>query len=123
MPSGLTEDRPIYIQIKEYIEGEILSGALRGDAQIPSTNQLVSYFTVNPVTVLKGISLLTDEGILYKKRGIGMFVSPGARELLLKKHREVFAADLILPMVRRAKPLGLTPKELQKLIEQVWEEA
>ncbi|GHU59296.1 GntR family transcriptional regulator [Spirochaetia bacterium] len=122
MVSGLTEDRPIYIQIKEYIEGEILSGTLKADEQIPSTNQLVSYFSINPVTVLKGIGLLTDEAILYKKRGVGMFVDAGAREIILNKYRELFAADLILPMVRRAKPLGLSLKELQKRIEQVWEE-
>jgi DNA-binding transcriptional regulator YhcF (GntR family) len=122
MTSGLAEDRPIYIQIKEYIEGEILSGALKADEQIPSTNQLVSYFNINPVTVLKGIGLLTDEAILYKKRGVGMFVSAGAREIILGKYRELFAADLLLPMVRRAKPLGLSLRELQKQIEQVWEE-
>jgi DNA-binding transcriptional regulator YhcF (GntR family) len=119
---GLTEDRPIYIQIKEYIEGEILAGNLKADEQIPSTNQMVSFFNINPVTVLKGIGLLTDEGIVYKKRGVGMFVSSKARELLLKKHREVFAADLIMPMVRRGKSLGITVQELQRLVEQVWEE-
>jgi DNA-binding transcriptional regulator YhcF (GntR family) len=119
---NLTEDRPIYIQIKEYIEGEILTGNLAADEQIPSTNQLVSFFNINPVTVLKGIGLLTDEGIVYKKRGVGMFVSADARELLLKKHREVFAADMIMPMARRGKALGLSVKELQKLVEQVWEE-
>ncbi|GHV00361.1 GntR family transcriptional regulator [Spirochaetia bacterium] len=122
MTLNLTEDRPIYIQIKEYIEGEILTGNLTADEQIPSTHQLVSFFNINPVTVLKGIGLLTDEGIVYKKRGVGMFVSADARELLRRKHREVFAADMIMPMVRRGKALGLSVKELQKLVEQVWEE-
>jgi DNA-binding transcriptional regulator YhcF (GntR family) len=123
MIPNLSGDRPIYIQIKEYIEGEILSGNIKGDGQIPSTSQLVSYFSINPVTVLKGISLLTDEGILYKKRGLGIFVCPGAQEFLMKKYREVFAADWIQPMVQRAKPLGISLEELHKLTTQVWEES
>ena len=84
MKSVLDSNRPIYIQIKETIEEDILNGRLLPDEQIPSNSQLVSHYKINPVTVLKGINLLVDEGTIYKKRGLGMFVSPDAPEKLKK---------------------------------------
>ena len=76
---------PLFIQIAEWIEGEILSGNIEEGENIPSTNQFASVYGINPATARKGFDLLTDEGIIYKKRGIGMFVSDGAREKIASK--------------------------------------
>ena len=79
----LTESKSIYLQISEMIETDILRGILLEEEQVPSTNELAKRYTINPATAGKGVNLLVDEGILYKKRGIGMFVSAGAREKIL----------------------------------------
>src|SRR5690554_6052727 len=98
MKSVLDSNRPIYLQIKEIIEEDILNGRLLPEEQIPSNSQLVSHYNINPVTVLKGINLLVDEGIIYKKRGLGMFVSPDAPEKLKKRFSKSFFQEQIEPM-------------------------
>lgn len=120
--TDLRDDRPIFIQIKEYIEQGILSGSFGADVQIPSTNQLVSYFGINPVTVMKGIGLLAEEGILYKKRGVGMFVSPDAEAILKKRYTEALGEEFVLPLLRRAHALGLSLEDLKKMFDENWEE-
>lgn len=116
----ISDDRPIYLQIKEYLEEEILKGALTDDDQIPSTNELASFFGINPITVLKGVTMLTDENIIYKKRGIGMFVSPGACKKIQEHYRSIFVAETIEPLVLRAKALQFSQEELQQSIEEAW---
>ncbi|MDR0514355.1 MAG: GntR family transcriptional regulator [Coriobacteriaceae bacterium] len=120
MRPTLDNDRPLFLQIKEAIEGDILSGLLVPDDQIPSNSQLVSFFGINPVTVHKGVSLLLDEGIVYKKRGLGMFVSQKAPELLRKKRQAGFQKDYIEPLVFEAKNLALRSEDIHALIEEVW---
>ncbi len=76
------DDRsPIYLQIAEQIKNDIVTGALAEDEQVMSTNQYAAFYQINPATAAKGFAQLVDEGVLYKKRGIGMFVSPDARKL------------------------------------------
>lgn len=118
----LHEDRPIYLQLKEYLETEVLEGRLGDDEQTPSTNELAAFFGINPITALKGVSMLVDEGILYKKRGVGMFVNPGARATLQSRYRDTLAEESILPLVRRAKLLEMTSKDLKAAIDAVWKE-
>jgi GntR family transcriptional regulator len=102
------DDRsPIYRQIADRIKAEVLSEALRGDAQVMSTNQYAAFYRINPATAAKAFQQLVDEGVLYKKRGIGMFVSPDARDALRAKHRESFFADMVDPMVAEAKAIGI----------------
>ncbi len=120
MKLTLDSDRPIYLQIKESIEEDILNGKLAPDEQIPSINQLVSFYNINPVTVLKGINLLVDEGTIYKKRGIGMYVSPGALEQLKKRFSQTFFHEHVEPLTQLAKPLGFTLSEIHEMIEQAW---
>ena len=120
MTLDLKDGRPIFIQIKEYIEQGVLSGNFGADEQIPSTNQLVSYFGINPITVMKGIGLLTDEGILYKKRGVGMFVSPGAIDILKKRYAGALSEEFVQPLLNRARALGLTKEELHKILDENW---
>lgn len=113
----LTEDRPIFQQIAEQLEEGILSGAYPEESQVPSITEYSVQYRINPATALKGINLLVDAGLLYKKRGVGMFVSPGAREQLRRQRRERFYQDYIQRMVREARNLGLTDGELRTLLE------
>jgi DNA-binding transcriptional regulator YhcF (GntR family) len=90
------DDRsPIYLQIAEQIKNDIITGALAEDEQVMSTNQYASFYRINPATAAKGFAQLVDDGVLYKKRGIGMFVSPNARELLRTGRRESFFAERV----------------------------
>ncbi len=121
MKPTLDNNRPIYLQIKESIEEDILNGRLAPDEQIPSNSQLVSFYNINPVTVLKGINLLVDEGILYKKRGLGMYVSSDAPEKLKKRFSQAFFHEQIEPLTALAKPLGFSKTELHDMIDRAWE--
>ena len=113
---------PLFIQISEWIENEILSGNIEEGECIPSTNQFASVYGINPATARKGFDLLTDEGIIYKKRGIGMFVADGAREKLLKKAKAKLVNEEVKALVKDAIGLGITKKELIDLInsEESW---
>lgn len=114
---ALTDDRPIFQQIAEQLEEGILSGAYPEESQVPSITEYSVQYRINPATALKGINLLVDAGLLYKKRGVGMFVSPGAREKLRQTRRERFYQDYVQRMVREARNLGLTDSELRTLLE------
>jgi len=116
----LDDGRPIFLQIKEGIEADIVSGLLLPEQQIPSNSQLVSFYQINPVTVLKGVNLLADEGIVYKKRGLGMFVSADAPELLRKKYQAAFVHDYLEPLVRQAQTLGFELSAVQERVADVW---
>ena len=118
MNERLTEQKSIYLQISEMIETDILRGILLEEEQVPSTNELAKRYTINPATAAKGINLLVDDGILYKRRGIGMFVSPGAREKILRKRRAAFARDHIAPLLAEARSLGITREELLNMIKE-----
>ena len=84
MRRGFDETKPIYLQVKERIEDQIISGQLKEGDQIPSTTQLVQFYKINHLTVSKAIHLLVEEGIVYKKRGVGMFMAEGAKEKLVR---------------------------------------
>lgn len=107
---------PLFIQIAEWIEGEILSGNIEEGESIPSTNQFASVYGINPATARKGFDLLTDEGIIYKKRGIGMFVSDGAREKIASKAKNKLIEESVSQLVENAKRLGITKTELIEII-------
>jgi DNA-binding transcriptional regulator YhcF (GntR family) len=117
-PTGATVDdsRPIFLQIAEQIENDIISGALPEETQVPSTNELAAYLRINPATAGKGVNLLVDSGILYKKRGIGMFVADGARERLVTQRRDRFREQYLAPLVAEAAKLGITPAQLADMI-------
>jgi DNA-binding transcriptional regulator YhcF (GntR family) len=102
------DDRsPIYLQIADKIKEDILSGSLREDEQVMSTNQYAAFYRINPATAAKGFHQLIDEGILYKRRGVGMFVAPDARAKLLTQRRERFFADVVNPVIAEARILGI----------------
>lgn len=113
----IDDNRPIFVQIAERIENDILDGELPEESQVPSTNQFASFYQINPATAAKGVNLLVDQGILYKKRGVGMFVASGAREKLMQKRREQFYEQYIVAMMREARKLGITTNMLIDMIQ------
>ncbi|MCO5294382.1 MAG: GntR family transcriptional regulator [Homoserinimonas sp.] len=108
----MDESRPIFIQIAEQIEDSIIDGELAEEAQVPSTNEYAAFYRINPATAGKGVNLLVDEGVLYKKRGIGMFVAKGARSALLEKRRKKFLAEFIRPLLSEAARLDISAEQL-----------
>ncbi|MBC5636238.1 GntR family transcriptional regulator [Ornithinibacillus sp. BX22] len=119
MSKAFDQDKPIYIQIREKIEDQVINKQLKEGEQAPSTNQLVNFYKINHVTVAKGVSQLVDEGILYKKRGIGMFVAEGAREKLIQKRKKSFIEDYIIKLVQEADKLEITESEIISFIKKV----
>jgi DNA-binding transcriptional regulator YhcF (GntR family) len=119
MSTLFDHDKPIYLQIREKIEDQIVNDQLKEGEQAPSTNQLVSFYKINHATVSKGINQLVEEGILFKKRGIGMFVADGAKGVLVQKRKDAFVDDYIVGLVREAEKLGITEKEIVQLISKV----
>ena len=116
MNLGLSEERSIYLQIGEKIEEDILRGILLEEERVPSTNELARAYTINPATAAKGINLLVDQGILYKKRGIGMFVAKGAKEQIIEKRKQNFYDRYVRGLVEEAESLSITEEELLEMI-------
>ena len=112
----LNQEKSIYLQIKEMIERDILRDILLEEERVPSTNELAKLYAINPATAAKGINLLVEEGILYKKRGIGMFVAEGAQAAIMKKRKEHFFDDYIKGLLSEAASLGISRKELIEMI-------
>lgn len=112
----MDDTRPIFVQIAERIENDIIDGTIPEESQVPSTNQFASFYGINPATAAKGVNLLVEQGILYKKRGIGMFVAAGARADLTDKRRQQFYEQYVVAMIREAGKLGITAEQLSEMI-------
>ncbi|MCI6640522.1 MAG: GntR family transcriptional regulator [Pygmaiobacter massiliensis] len=117
MNLNLNQERSIYLQIGEAIENDILRGILQEEERVPSTNELAKLYSINPATAAKGVNLLVDAGILYKKRGIGMFVSQGAKQQIQAKRRDEFYQSYVVRLAAEAKSLSITKQELIEMIE------
>jgi DNA-binding transcriptional regulator YhcF (GntR family) len=113
----IDENRPIFGQIAERIEEDILAGRLAEEEQVPSTNQFATLYQINPATAAKGVNLLVDQGILYKKRGLGMYVASGARAKLLEKRREQFFEHYVVTMLQEAEKLDITTEQLTEMVQ------
>jgi DNA-binding transcriptional regulator YhcF (GntR family) len=113
---NLQSDVPIFIQIAEQLENAILTGALTEDMQAPSTTEISVSYKINPATALKGITMLTDDGILYKKRGLGMFVAKGAKDVIQKKRKYQFFEKFVLPLLSEAQKLSISTDEINEMI-------
>lgn len=113
----MDESRPIFLQIAEQIENDIISGVLPEETQVPSTNEFAAFHRINPATAGKGVNLLVDTGVLYKKRGIGMFVAEGARARLVAERRDHFREQYVQPLLVEADKLGISPAELSAMIQ------
>jgi DNA-binding transcriptional regulator YhcF (GntR family) len=114
----LNSDKSIYIQIAEVIENEILLGNLKEGDQAPSTNQFAKVYQINPATAGKGLNLLVEDGILFKKRGLGMFVSEGARENILEKRQESFFKETLPEIIKEVERLEIPTEKIIKFIEE-----
>lgn len=114
----IEDGRALFLQIAEQVEGSIIDGSLAEDTQAPSTNELAGFYRINPATAAKGVNMLVEKGVLHKRRGIGMFVAAGARELLLAERRTVFADRFIAPLLEEAQRIGLEPDDVAALIRE-----
>jgi GntR family transcriptional regulator len=112
----IEEGRPIFLQIAEQIENDIIARVYAEEQQVPSTNEFASFYRINPATAAKGVGLLVDQGILYKKRGIGMFVATGATAKLVAERQQKFFAQYVLPMIGEARKLGISQNQLSQMI-------
>lgn len=114
----MDESRPIFTQIAEQIENDIIVGNMAEETQVPSINEIAMFYRINPATALKGINLLVDDGAIYKKRGIGMFVATGAKTRLVEKRRERFTTEFIKPLLAEANKLGISAEKLTAMLTQ-----
>lgn len=117
---SVTENLPIFVRIAEGINDAILSGELKEGDQVPSTTTISTNYDVNIATVNKGFNLLVSEGILFKKRGVGMFVAEGAQEKLIAARRAVFKERYIIGAMEEARRLKYTIDDLQAMVEEVY---
>jgi DNA-binding transcriptional regulator YhcF (GntR family) len=119
----MQEEQPIFLQLAYQLENGILSGVYPEESQVPSITEFSVTYKINPATALKGINVLVDAGLLYKKRGVGMFVTQGAPQKLRTQRRECFYHDYIEKAVQEAKSLGLTADEIIKMMRKGFEDA
>lgn len=110
-------EKPIYLQLAEEIEDAVLSGAYQEETQIPSTTEISVGYKINPATALKGINRLVDDGIVYKKRGVGMFVATGAKDKIFEKRKETFFEVYVTSMISEARKLSITKEDILKMLE------
>lgn len=122
MNETLSDQGAIYLQIAHMIEDDILRGIYREEEQVPSTNELARALRINPATAAKGINLLVEQGILYKRRGIGMFVAPGAGQAVRASRQAAFYKRFVCPMVKEVAGLGLTVQQLNEMVARAAEE-
>lgn len=117
----LTGDKPIFQQLADHITAEILKGTYPEDSQIPSINEFAEFFRINPATANKGINILVNQGVIYKKRGIGMFVATGARTILLQEGRQEFIRTFIVPLITEASTLGMSKDDVLAAVTAAFE--
>src|SRR5450432_596106 len=110
--AGLDDGAPLFVQIADRLAEEIADGGLAEGERVPSTNELAAFHRINPATAAKGINVLAAEGLLEKRRGVGMFVAAGARRRLLEKRRARFAERYVAPLVAEAGRLGIGANDL-----------
>ena len=122
MRGTLNDQSLIYLQIAQMLEDDILRGVYREEEQVPSTNELARGYNINPATSAKGINLLVADGVLYKKRGIGMFVASGAEETVRRKRKAAFYDGFVRPMVKEGASLALSEEELLAMVRQAVKE-
>lgn len=113
----MDDSRPIFLQIAEQVENDIIAGVVAEESQVPSTNEFAAFYRINPATALKGVNLLVDAGVIYKKRGIGMFVVAGARERVMARRRDQFLVEFVRPLLTEASKLGISARQLSSMIE------
>lgn len=115
-------EKPIFVQIAEQIEDSVFTGVFQEEEKIPSTNEIAVLLNINPHTVLKGMNRLVEEGIIYKRRGLGMFVQAGAVEKIRTKRRDAFFQQYVASMIQEAEKLGMTKDQVIAMVERGYED-
>ena len=116
MLQPFNDQSALYLQVARMLEDGILRGIYPAEEQVPSTNELARVYKINPATAAKGINLLVDEGILYKRRGIGMFVAPGAAQAIATRRKAAFYNDYVIALAKEAASLGIDAEELAQMV-------
>ncbi|ROP45597.1 GntR family transcriptional regulator [Pseudokineococcus lusitanus] len=114
----LDDGSPLFQQIARQVSDGVLVGTFPEGTQVPSTTELAALHRINPATVGKGLALLVAEEVLHKRRGLGMFVSDGARERLVERRRGELATTYVRPLVAEARSLGLAADDVLALVAQ-----
>jgi DNA-binding transcriptional regulator YhcF (GntR family) len=114
---SFNDTEPLFLQIAQWLEDKIVTGQLQTDEQIPSTTELSQTLKINPATVRKGVNLLVEKGLVYKKRGMGMFVAENATENVRDDRRVKFYDDYIAPLLAEAQRLGLSRADLIEMLK------
>lgn len=109
-------EEPLYVRVARALEDDILTGLIQEGEPVPSTNQYAAFYRMNPATAAKGVAVLTEQGLLFKKRGIGLFVAEGAREKLLERRREAFKEDFLEPLLAEAHRIGVGKRDLLAML-------
>lgn len=117
-----TSDLPLFQQVAYQLELEIFHGTYQEGEQVPSTTEISTGYQINPATVLKGMNLLVDQGILEKRRGLGTYVAAGAMTIIQEKRQREFSEQAIPGLVQEAKGLNLTQQQLHEMITEEWEQ-
>ncbi|MEC3885615.1 GntR family transcriptional regulator [Halobacillus sp. HZG1] len=112
--------KPIYIQIAEWLESEILHGNFQADEKVYSQYKLADLYNINPATAAKGLTKLAEEGVLYDKRGLGKFVSTNAKAIIVEKRKNQTLKKLVEDLVTEAGRLELSEEHILKLIRDAW---
>jgi GntR family transcriptional regulator len=117
MKNSLDENKPIFLQIKEQLEDSIIDESIKPGERVPSTNEFAAYYKINPATAAKGINELVAEEVLFKRRGVGMFVTENAQEILIEKRKKTFYESYMLPLKNEAKKLRIQESELMEMVK------
>ncbi|MBO1001481.1 GntR family transcriptional regulator [Pseudogracilibacillus auburnensis] len=117
MKTKLDDSRPIYIQIKEFIEDSIINETIKIGERVPSTNELAKFYNINPATARQGMNELVMDNILRKQRGVGMFVTEDAKEILIGNRKKQFYENYIVPLQDEANKLEITKDQLIEMLE------
>ena len=117
MQPTFDSQKPLFLSIAQWLEDMVLAGIYDEESQAPSITEISVQYNINPATALKGVNLLVESGLLYKKRGMGMFVATGARAKLLAQRQYQFFDDFVEPLVCEAKRLQIGSEDLQAMIE------
>lgn len=114
------DESPLYLQLRRHIEERILERYLRDEQAIPSLRVMARDYSLNPITVANALSALIDEGVLYKKRGVGIFVASGAREAIIKGRGQSFIMDELAPVLAKARQLDIPKQQVMDILDKTY---
>lgn len=117
MKNKLDDSRPIYLQIKEFIEDAIINETIKVGERVPSTNELAKFYNINPATARQGMNELVQQNILRKQRGVGMFVTEEAKNILMNERKNLFYKNFIVPLQDEANKLQITKEQLIEMLK------